>query len=101
MAVPVPDEQRHWGKWWEGYNDDILNSSWKNATHDKSIQTHRTLILIKSLNEHIEAVADRKAHTEVCRSLRIFCTVLCKKNRFKCSSKIIGLWYYSFETVMK
>lgn len=65
MAVPAPDEQRHWGKWWEGHNNDILNSFWKDATHDKSIQTHRMPILIKPLNKHIKAVADRRAYTEV------------------------------------
>lgn len=79
MAVPAPDEQRHWGKWWEGHNDDILSLFWKDATYDKSTQTYRTPILFKPLNEHIKAVADRKAHTEVYRSLRICRTVLQEK----------------------
>lgn len=101
MAVPATDKQRHWGKWWEGHKDDMLNSFWKDATHDKSIQRHRTHISIKPFKEHIKAVADIKTHTEVCRSLRICCTVLCKKNRFNCSSKIIVLWFHRFATVMK
>lgn len=101
MAVPASDEQRHWGKWWEGHNNDILNSFWRDTTHNKSIQTYWMPILIKPHNKHIKDVADRRAHTEVCRSLRICCTVLYKKNRFNCSSKIIVLWCHSFATVME